>query len=152
MAIMSMSSVSAMTPQFGGTKKSLVLDSRHGNDDEMAHWLGNPTQRPFVKVFTKANQSEFESYWNSRFELMVDPALNVDFDKQAVVLVLLERSTAGSPCPELKNARYDQAANRLELNLSIDRASGMSAVMGNPWYLAVVDKNRVNNLPQATEV
>ncbi len=68
----------------------------------------------------------------------------IDYSKQVLVVVLMPQSTAGSPVPQLKNMSYDAKRDELTLSFNKPDASGFATcVMGNPWYMAVINQDQL---------
>lgn len=65
---------------------------------------------------------------------------SVDFSKHGVIVAVAPESISGSPPANLESLTFENG--RLNLNISVNRPQGATtAVMGNPWVLAVVDKS-----------
>lgn len=100
-----------------------------------------------AKVRVITNRQEFDRISNL-ISPNTDEYVEINFKKQAAVLVS-QTSTGGSPSLTRKEINYDPATKQMRMYLETPDMSGMMtiSVMGNAYYLAVVDKDKVAKPP-----
>lgn len=114
------------------------------NADANQFLAGQMSGNARVKIVT--NKKDLDTAWKLLNPQGTKPA--VDFKNKAVVIVS-QASTGGSPSLSRNEINYDSQTKQLTMNLNYPDMSGMmtTCVMGNAWYLAVVDKVKVEKKP-----
>ena len=109
---------------------------------------------PQVEVFNESNQDDFRRFEQRLQDLVFTPRLDIDFETQSVVFVLMPESNPSAARPELKQADYnvDTQQARFIFKAPSPTVNNANLRSGHRWMLLVVDKDVIETTPPLVRI